>query len=174
MNLVFRLLVFISLFTLQASLKADNSNKNEFLAQAFGEMFAEAKSEKLWLNDGLQAKVTKILDHKYPKLRLSYWQIKNNKQTVWFLDEIGKERPISFAISIINQRVSLIKVLEFRESRGGEIQMSSFTEQFNNIGLNDESLLDQNIDGISGATMSITAMKKITRLALMLHNEVSD
>lgn len=51
--------------------------------------------------------------------------------------------------------------------------MSSFTEQFTNIGLNDESRLDQNIDGITGATMSINAMKKIVRLAIMLHNEVS-
>ena len=89
------------------------------------------------------------------------------------MDEIGKERPISFGISIINGGVDLIKVIKFRESRGGEIQMEAFSEQFNQASLNNESRLDKSIDGITGATMSVSAMKKIARVALTLHQVVS-
>ncbi len=84
------------------------------------------------------------------------------------MDKIGKEKPISFGISIKKDRVHQIRVLAFRESRGWEIKMKAFTDQFNSIGTDQENNLDQHIDGITGATMSVNAMKKITRAALML------
>ena len=151
-------------------------SKDEFIAMVIGSSTSNSddklQSKSLWLNDELQVKITKILDHPYSKLRLRYLTNFKLKQTLWFLDEIGKERPISFAVSIIDRRVSLMKVLQFRESRGGEIRMQAFTDQFNQIGVKSNSKLDLHIDGISGATMSVTAMKKIARLALMLDVEV--
>ena len=151
-------------------------SKDEFTAMAIGSSSANSdnllQSESLWLDDELQVKITKILDHPYSKLRLRYLTNLKLKQTLWFLDEIGKERPISFAVSIIDRRISLMKVLQYRESRGGEIRMQVFTDQFNQIGVKSNSKLDQHIDGITGATMSVTAMKKIARLALMLDVEV--
>ncbi|WP_196137239.1 FMN-binding protein [Aliikangiella sp. G2MR2-5] len=154
--------------------------KKDFLAMAFsqdntstsesGETI-EPEKKTLWLDDELQSRIRAIIDHNYPKLRLKYWQ--KNNQTVWFLDKIGKERPISFGISIQNNKVDLIRVLAFRESRGGEIRMQSFTEQFNNISIDENNKLDQSIDGITGATMSVNAMKKITRMALMLDKLVN-
>ena len=151
--------------------------QQEFINSAFGDSMPSQKpqAKTLWLDKAVQKKITAILDHRYPKLRLRYWlqQATDKIQTVWFLDEIGKERPISFAVSVVNGRVELIRVLAFRESRGGEIQMRAFTDQFFQIGLNNEDALDKNIDGISGATMSVSAMKKITRIALMLHKEVT-
>ncbi|AOE49459.1 FMN-binding protein [Kangiella sediminilitoris] len=142
--------------------------KEQFIQQAFAsiENGNEPTMKTLWLDDKVQAKITKILEHSYPKLRLRYW--KYDDQTVWFLDEIGKERPISFGVSVKSQRINLIKVLEFRESRGGEIHMQAFTDQFEQIKLTDEYKLDKHIDGITGATMSVDAMKKIARVALML------
>jgi len=120
----------------------------------------------------LQKKISTILDHSYPKLRLRYWQHTANKQTVWFLDEVGKERPISFGISIKDKHLDMIRVLTFRESRGGEIAMSSYSDQFAQTSLDAEYSLNQQIDGISGATLSVIAMKKVARLALLLNQEV--
>lgn len=145
-------------------------SKKEFIKQAFSTNASSSatkpKAQSLWLNEDVQKKITQILDHKYAKIRIKYWQ--QGGRTVWFLDKIGKERPISFGICIENDRIQLIKVLAFRESRGGEIRMQAFTEQFSQIGLNENSKLDQSIDGITGATMSVSAMKKISRMALML------
>lgn len=114
-----------------------------------------------------------ILDHPYPKLRLNYWLSDDLQQSVWFLEEIGKEKPISFGINIVHGQIKQIKVLAFRESRGGEIHMRAFSQQFNQAKLDNSLQLDKNIDGISGATMSVSAMKKIARTALLLHQQVS-
>ncbi len=66
----------------------------------------------------------------------------------------------------------MIRVLTFRESRGGEIAMSSYSDQFAQTSLDAEYSLNQQIDGISGATLSVIAMKKVARLALLLNQEV--
>ncbi|GAA4356781.1 hypothetical protein GCM10023151_05050 [Kangiella marina] len=145
--------------------------KQQFIHQAFAplEEGVRPKMKTLWLDDEVQEKITEILDHSYPKLRLRYWQ--HSDQSVWFLDEIGKEKPISFGVSVKGQQISAIRVLEFRESRGDEIHMQAFTEQFEQIKLTEDNELDRHIDGITGATMSVSAMKKIARVALML-NEI--
>lgn len=162
-------IAFILLFFQLPSVEAKTYlTKKEFLSQVFTEVTPEKKT--LWLNKDIQSRLTKILDHKYPKLRLKYW--KHEGQTVWFMEKIGKEKPITFGISIKDERVHQIRVLAFRESRGWEIKMKAFTDQFDNIGTDQENNLDQHIDGITGATMSVNAMKKITRAALMLAKHV--
>ncbi len=132
------------------------------------------KSNTLWLNQAIQSEIKTILDHPYAKLRLRYKisQSQQSPTTIWFLDEIGKERPISFAVAVKNQQIIQIKVLEFRESRGYEIHIPAFSQQFDNIGVDENGKLNKNIDGITGATMSVNAMKKISRVALLLHEIV--
>jgi hypothetical protein len=132
------------------------------------------ENKTLWLNKSIQSEIKHILDRPYSKLRLRYKQSlsANTPTTIWFLDEIGKERPISFAIAVRNQQIIQIKVLEFRESRGYEIHIPAFSQQFDNIGVNDEGKLNKSIDGITGATMSVNAMKKVSRVALLLHELV--
>lgn len=132
------------------------------------------KNKTLWLNQSIQAEIKSILDHPYAKLRLRY-KFSDSQQsptTIWFLDEIGKERPISFAVAVRNQQIIQIKVLEFRESRGYEIHIPAFSQQFDKIGVDADGKLNRNIDGITGATMSVNAMKKISRVALLLHEMV--
>ena len=69
-------------------------------------------------------------------------------------------------------RLERVKVLVFRESRGWEVRHPFFTDQFNEIGLTGELDLDRGIDGISGATLSVRALKKLARLALYLHTRI--
>ncbi|WP_444997675.1 FMN-binding protein [Aliikangiella sp. IMCC44359] len=143
-------------------------SQKDFLNIAFPKtpQITPPEAKVLWLNDSIQQKIIKILHHPYPKLRIRYW--KSSQRTVWFLDEIGKERPISFAVQIEKDRIQQMKVLAFRESRGDEIRMQAFTQQFDNIKLDEGGQLSRHIDGITGATMSVAAMKKIARVALML------
>ena len=167
-NNILKIALLLLLFQLHSVEAKTYLTQKEFLSQVFNDATPEKKI--LWLNKDIQSKLTKILDHKYPKLRLKYWQ--HQGQTVWFMEKIGKEKPISFGISIKNERVHQIRVLAFRESRGWEIKMKSFTDQFDSIGTDEKNNLDQHIDGITGATMSVNAMKKITRAALMLAKHV--
>jgi hypothetical protein len=139
-------------------------------------------SKTLWLKKPLQDEIRLILNHSYPKLRLRYkisvpvdntHANSHSPTTIWTLEEIGKERPITFGISVKDSNIQLIRVLEYRESRGYEIHIPAFTEQFDQMTVNSDGQLGGTIDGITGATMSVNAMKKIARLAILLHNTVN-
>lgn len=124
-------------------------------------------AETLWIVGDLQSAVRAILGHDYPSARLRYWR--SDTRTVWVLDEIGKERPITVGIAINDGAVERVKVLVYRESRGWEVKSPAFTAQFTGAKLTEGQKLDRHIDGISGATLSVRALQKLTRLALLLH-----
>lgn len=127
--------------------------------------------EVLWLGDALQEKARDILGHPYAALRVRYWL--RDGRSAWILEEIGKEKPITTGFVVDNGRIERVKVLVFRESRGWEVRHPAFTEQFDGAALDADGRLDRGIDGISGATLSVRALKKLARLALVLHGEVT-
>jgi hypothetical protein len=120
----------------------------------------------LWLDDAAQAEIVGIIGHRYPAMRLRYWS--EGSRGVWMLEEIGKEEPITVGIVVNQNRIERVKVLEFRESRGDEVRHPFFTRQFEGAKLRDDRQLDRSIDGISGATLSVRALTKLSRLALYL------
>ena len=65
--------------------------------------------------------------------------------------------------------IEITRVLVFRESRGWEIRHPFFTDQYKDVTLKEGLKLNRPIDGISGATLSVSAVNKLARLALMLH-----
>lgn len=128
----------------------------------------------LWLKGDTKEEVEKILEHSYSKLRVKYW-LKDGR-SVWILEEIGKEKPITTGVTISgNQTIENIKVLVFRESRGWEVKYTFFTDQFTNASIKPESpwYLDTNIDGITGATLSVDALQVLARMAVYLHQQVA-
>ena len=103
--------------------------------------------------------------------KIKYW--KKEGRTAWILKEIGKTEPITFGIVIKDNKIEKIKVLEFRESRGWEVKYPAFTKQFYGAGLESDKLTKR-IDGISGATLSLWAMTGVSRMALYLHQHLSN
>jgi len=129
------------------------------------------KSKVLWITKKLKPHIYKIMGHDLNALRIRYW--KENEKTVWILNEIGKEHPITVGLVVKQNKLQHIKVLVFRESRGGEVRHSFFTDQFKQIGITTENKLERSIDGISGATLSVRALKKLARLAIYFHKQVT-
>jgi hypothetical protein len=111
------------------------------------------------------------MSHTYKRLRIRYWQ--KNNETVWVLNEIGKEKPITIGVHIKDTQIAQLKVLAFRETRGDEVRHDFFTDQFDRVALTKENKLNQSIDGITGATMSVRALTKVARLALWLNLKVT-
>lgn len=126
--------------------------------------------KKLWLTGEIRKAAIEILQHKPDRLRLSYW--KKNISSVWILNEVGKEKPITVGFVINKNKIEKVKVLIFRESRGDEIRHDFFTQQFKQARLKTDSQLDRTVDGISGATMSVRALTKLARLALFLSTQI--
>jgi hypothetical protein len=120
----------------------------------------------VWLDNSAQARLTAVLGHRYPQARLRYWR--SGKETVWILDEIGKEYPITAGFVVGDDRIERTEVLVYRESRGMEIHLPAFLAQFVGSRL-DGDRLSNNIDGITGATISVNAMTRMARAALTLN-----
>lgn len=140
-----------------------------FLNETFGQPPAP---ESIWLTSELQPAVRNILEHDYPAARLRYWRA--GQRTAWVLDEIGKEMPITVGIVVSNGTVERVRVLVYRESRGWEVKSPAFTAQFPGARLAPGHKLDRHIDGISGATLSVRALNRLARLALLLDRHVAN
>jgi hypothetical protein len=166
-NNVFRQIMLIGLllcsFAVSAYSGGVNQTNEDFIAETFVDNIPTSKV--VWIKSDLRPAIADILGHEYAGLRIRYWQ--QAERTAWILDEIGKESPITFGIVITDGKVEEVKVLAYRESRGGEIQQRAFTRQFTDAKLI-EQRLDRHIDGISGATLSVWAMTSVVTLALYL------
>ncbi len=124
----------------------------------------------IWLTGDRKTAVNSLLGHDYSSLRVRYWR--DRQRSAWILEEIGKDQPITVGLVVNAGRLEQVRVLVFRESRGWEVRHPFFTDQFRNAALNGNNGLDRHIDGISGATLSVRAMKKLASLALYLDSEI--
>ena len=136
----------------------------DFLAEVFGQV---PQPQALWLTQAVRADVERILGHGWAGLRIRYWR--QGSRTAWILDEVGKERPITSGLVVNEARLERIKVLIYRESRGSEVRHPFFLDQFDGAKLRPDRRLDRAIHGVSGASLSVTALEKLARLALYLH-----
>lgn len=127
--------------------------------------------EKITIKGEVKTHLKTILGHRYKKIRLPYWY--EDGRTVWILEKIGKELPITAGFVVRDNKIEQFKVLVFRESRGWEIRNDFFTEQFDGAYLESPTQLNQRIDNITGATLSVNAMKKLSKMALYLHDYVT-
>ena len=164
------ILFFAGLLCLSTSILAENiyQTADSFVSESFAGTAPDA--EVLGLSIDLKKKIEDILDHRYAGQRIRYWH--SGERSVWVLEEIGKTKPITVGIVINKQKIEIVKVLAFRESRGWEVKYPFFTGQFTQAGLTAEHTLDRSIDGISGATLSVRAVTKLARIALLLDQQL--
>jgi FMN-binding domain len=141
----------------------------KFLSESFAG--AAPAPEIVWITGDLAARVKALLGHQPSALRLRYWA--QGARTAWILNEIGKTEAITAGILIEDQKIARIQILEFRESRGWEVRHDFFTNQFIGLGLQEDDRLTGQVDGISGATMSVRAVSDMAKLALLLARHVA-
>lgn len=125
--------------------------------------------DTLWLNAAQKNKIRSLLGHGLAALRVRYWG--RDQRTAWILEEIGKERPITTGIVVNNGEIERVQILIFRESRGWEVRYPFFTEQFQGLELTSGEKLSGHIDSISGATLSVSAVTRLAKVALYLHSQ---
>ncbi|MBI3320191.1 MAG: FMN-binding protein [Candidatus Omnitrophica bacterium] len=85
------------------------------------------------------------------------------------LDEMGKHEPITFLVTITpDGHVKDVMVLEYRESRGGEVRQKSFLKQYVGKTSRDPLELDEDITPMTGATISARAVSDGVKKALLI------
>jgi len=130
------------------------------------------RQQALWLKSGIKSQIETLIGHPFPGVRVRYCQ--QGGRTAWILDEIGKTEPITSGIIVDRGQVETVRVLVFRESRGFEVHRSAFTRQYESAVLDGNNKLDRHIDGITGATLSVSALNRQVKLALLLDGLVRE
>lgn len=141
----------------------------DFIAEVFEQ---QATAKVLWLTEDVRQQATMILDRPVMGLRVRYHQV--DDKTAWILEEIGKEMPITIGVVISDNKITQVKILAYRESRGGEVRYPAYTRQYLGASLTSKNKLNQSIDGITGATLSVWAVNKVAALALYYHSRVTN
>lgn len=139
-------------------------------AEFLEEHVPDCRQRALWLDRDLKDEAQALLERPYTGARVRYCE--GDGRTAWILDEIGKTEPITTGIVIDDGRVEQVRVLVFRESRGGEVHREAFTRQYRQATLDDDNRLDRTIDGITGATLSVWALNRQVQLALLFDRAV--
>ena len=107
------------------------------------------------------------------KPNLHIWEIYNDSTMIGIaiLDNvIGKSMPISFLVLFDNSgKILYTEIIKYREPHGGEISSRRWLNQFINKIDSSSFKVGTEIDGISGATISVNSVSKgIKKLALLI------
>jgi hypothetical protein len=153
---------------LAAGMARADMGLDQFLGKAFAGVSPEPRM--LWLTPPVKQRAAAVLGHGYAGLRVKYWAA--GSRTAWVIDEIGKERPITIGVVVEQGHIREVDILAYRESRGSEVGREFFTRQFSEAGLKgSDDGLSRGIDGITGATLSVSAVTRVSRLALVFDQE---
>ena len=104
-----------------------------------------------------------------------YYEISSSDSLVGYaiLDNVlGKVKPITF-LMIFNSDYSIksVDIIKYREQYGGAVERREWLDQFSGKTLSSGLELDTDIDGISGATISVkTIIKGVNRLLYFITN----
>ena len=173
MNKILNFLFCVILLCLSLSesfAKGTYQEPADFINETFGGDPPAPK--KLWIRKEMQTEIQKIMDRRLKTLRLRYWT--RSGRFAYVLEEIGKEKPITVGYVVNGGEIERVNVLIFRETRGWEVRYPVFTDQFEGATLKNNLKLDRDIDGISGATLSVRALTKMARLALYLYQHCNN
>jgi thiamine biosynthesis lipoprotein ApbE/Na+-translocating ferredoxin:NAD+ oxidoreductase RnfG subunit len=131
---------------------------------------------EIHLDDNQLQKTQALLGESFRKRDYLFYVGRAGEQIVGYaliLEVIGKERPITFLIGIRpDGKIAGMEVLIYRESEGSSIRHGRFMRQFHNKGKEDPLQLGDDIQPISGATISSRAATYAARKALALFEVV--
>ena len=119
------------------------------------------------INEDIQDNIKKILKDTYHLPIIKYWKAGNKVGFV--LEAIGKHEFITTGYIVENNKIIDAKVLVYRENYGYEIEHDYFLDQIRGNSMKKNGKLVKSIANISGATLSVKAMRKLSKLSLYLY-----
>ena len=130
------------------------------------------KMHTLVLDTELKALVQNRVKQRFYRGELYYWTITQKDTTIAYalMDNVlGKSMPITFLVIVgIDGRIIISKVIKYREAYGGEVGNKNWLAQFTHFSDTSDFKVGKNIDGISGATISVNSLAKgIQKMAVL-------
>jgi len=133
---------------------------------------ASISMHSLKLDAELKVLVQNKVKQRFYRDELYYWTIFNNDTTIAYalMDNVlGKSMPITFLV-ILNNEGNLLatELIKYREAYGGEVGNKNWLAQFTHFNDTTDFKVGKNIDGISGATISVNSLSKgIQKIAVL-------
>ncbi|MBC8256015.1 MAG: FMN-binding protein [Candidatus Marinimicrobia bacterium] len=126
----------------------------------------------LIIDSELKALVQNRVRQRFYRDELYYWTISNNDTTIAYalMDNVlGKSMPITFLILVdLDGKIMSTKVIKYREAYGGEVDNKNWLAQFTDFSDKSDYKVGKNIDGISGATISVNSLTKgVQKIAVL-------
>jgi len=151
-------IVALFLSTIEAGIKEDVET---LLKNQFGEA-AHLSMKKLILDRKTKSMVERKVHQHFFKDFIYAWTITEGEsiKAYCLLDNVkGLSMPITFLV-IYNPlgKILTTRVIKYREPYGGEIASQNWTAQFNGRNAESNYVVGDEIDGISGATISVYSM----------------
>lgn len=133
---------------------------------------------KLKLDKNLKLNAEKHARQRFFSKFVYYYEIILNEEIVGYaiLDNVlGKVKPITFMVMFnIDKTIKSVDVIKYREQHGGAVESKSWLDQFQNANLNSNLELNEDIDGISGATISVKSVISGVKKKLYLINNLGE
>jgi len=164
-NIIKTLLLIIATISTSA-FSEEIADKNRFLMSGLDVKELPSHSYII-INEEIQDNIKKILKDTYHLPIIKYWKAGNKVGFV--LEAIGKHEFITTGYIVENNKIIDAKVLVYRENYGYEIEHDYFLDQIRGNSVKKNGKLVKSIANISGATLSVKAMRKLSKLSLYLY-----
>ena len=145
--------------------------REEATRLAFGPSATVAEESK-WLTPAARAAVEQRLGRPVPEERFTFYVGRSAQAVEGYgvlLNEMGKHEPITFFVAIApDGHVKDVMILEYRETRGGEVRQKNFMKQY--VGKTSQAplALEEDITPLTGATISARAISDGVKKALLI------
>ena len=149
----------------------------EYISQeaALKRFFKKATSitqETIPLTDSIQQQIQERSHFKFDNKAALIYKAFNNDQFLGYaivLDELGKHYPMTFITKITPDFIiDDMALLIYRELYGSEVRKRRFLRQFFGKSSEENFIVDDNITGISGATISSWSIARGAKKALLI------
>lgn len=156
-------------------------NKAEYEIKTFYENNVSFDFIKLEIKPEIKRKIENQVKQRFFKNFVYVWKIIRQDSLAGFavLDNVyGKTMPITFMVLLdLNGKIKQTKIIKYREDYGGAVSNKSWLDQFINKDKQSGFKVGQDIDTISGATISVYSVshgiEKITALFPYIKEKLS-
>ena len=153
------ILILISVCGFSQSYKEQVETK---LRETYGDSIT-ISYKKVKLPKEVRNPIEQSVRQRFFRPELYSWKITIAGETKYVVldNVIGKVQPMTFMV-VFNQYFSVdyIELLKYRESHGYEVGYRSFLNQFQGKTEKSDLVVGKDIDGISGATISVHSMNR--------------
>ena len=159
-SLKFLLMLSVMVTTLTAGLRDETES---LIYDHYGDSIS-VLFKKIPIPLEIKSTAEKNAQLRFMRDQIYIWEISKNEEMIGlaYLDNVkGKSQPITYAVFFDSQgRVERSHIIKYREPIGGEVSNQYWLNQFFGKSWESDYKIGSDIDGISGATISVNAVTR--------------